>query len=200
MSHTRTGIALLVVAGALVLTAAVGRRAADHRAASDAPEATASAAVMGYLRIEGIQGSAAVRGYEGWIEVSGVEWGVSNSSASTLAGRTAGQADFNPIIVIKPIDKATPVLAQACAAGRHHREAQLVFFSPGSTTPSGSVSLNDVTIMETIASGGEAAVLNETLALGFGRIEWAFIDIDPATGRPRGEVKAGWDVAANRPM
>ncbi len=196
MSRTRTGIALFTVAATLVLTAAVGPRAADH----NAPGGAASAAVLGYLRIEGIQGSATARGYESWIEVSGLEWGVSNPSASEPAGRTMGQADFNPIIVVKPIDKATPLLSQACAAGRHYPEAQLVFLAAGSTTPSGSVSLRDVTIMETIASGGDAEVLNETLALGFRSIEWTFIDIDPATGRPRGEVKAGWDVAANRPM
>lgn len=197
MSYTHTGIALFVLAGPLVLTAAVGPRAPDER---DAAGATASAAALGYLRIEGIQGSAAVRGYEGWIEVSGLEWSVSNSSASTLAGRTAGQADFNPIIITKPIDKATPLLAQGCAAGRHYRDAQVVFLTAGSATPSGSLSLNDVTIVETTASGGEAALLSETLALSFGRIEWTFVDIDPATGRPRGEVKAGWDIAANRPM
>jgi type VI secretion system secreted protein Hcp len=196
MSHARAGI-VFVVAGTLVLTAAVGPRAADP---ADTPEATASASALGYLRIEGVQGGATARGYEGWIEVTGLEWGVSNPSAATLAGRTSGQADFNPIIVTKPLDKATPVLAQACAAGRHYREAQLVFFTAGSTTPSGSVNLTDVTVMETIASGGQSAVLDETLALSFGRIEWTFLDIDPATGRPRGEVKAGWDVAANRPM
>jgi type VI secretion system secreted protein Hcp len=155
---------------------------------------------VGYLRIEGVQGGAAARGYEGWIEVTGLEWGVSNPSATDLASRTAGQADLSPIVITKPLDKATPVLAQACAAGRHYREAQLVFFTAGATTPSGSVNLNDVTIMETIVSGGQAAALDETLALSFSRIEWTFLDIDPATGRPRGEVKAGWDVAANRPM
>ena len=40
----------------------------------------------------------------------------------------------------------------------------------------------------------------ERLSLSFGRVEWTYIDIDPNTNRPRGEVKAGWDVAANRPM
>jgi len=197
MSYTHAGLALSVLAGTLVLTAAVGPRAVDL---GDAPEAPAAAAVVGYLRIDGVQGGATARGYEGWIEVTGLEWGLSNPSATEIAGRTMGQADFNPVIITKPLDKATPLLAQACAAARHYREVQLVFFTPGATTPSGSVNLNDVTIIETVVSGGQAAALDETLALGFSRIEWTFLDIDPATGRPRGEVKAGWDVAANRPM
>lgn len=197
MSYARVGIALLVGAGVFFLTAAVGPRAAGP---GDAPAALAGAVATGYLRIDGIQGGATARGYEGWIEVAGLEWGISNPSAAALGGRTAGQAEFDPIVVTKPIDKATPLLAQACAAARHLREAELVFFAAGSATPTGSVNLSDVTIAETVVSGGEAAVLNERLALSFARIEWTFLDIDPATGRPRGEVKASWDVAANRPM
>lgn len=198
MRHTRLGLSLLGVAGAtLALTASIGPPVADDHAA---PAAAASAATLGYLRIEGIQGSVTAQGYEGWIEVTGLEWGISNPSAATTGSRTMGQSEFNPVVVVKPVDKATPILAQACAAGRHYRDAQLVFFAAGSTTPNGSVGLSDITISEAFVSGGDAAVPTETLALSFGRIEWSFIDIDPATGRPRGEVKAGWDLVANRAM
>jgi type VI secretion system secreted protein Hcp len=197
MPHSQEGIVLAVVVGALALTAAVTPRGTDDRAEPDAP---AGAAVTGYLRIEGFQGGVTATGYEGWMEVAGFEFGVTNSGAATVGARTAGRADFGPLTVAKPIDKATPLLAQACASGRHYPEAELVFFIGSSTTPSGSIKLSDVVISASHSGSSEAGPARETLSLYFGKVEWSYLDIDPRTGRPRGEVKAGWDVAANRAM
>jgi type VI secretion system secreted protein Hcp len=197
MPYSRKGIVLAVIVGGLALTAAVTPRGADERAG---PDATASAAVTGYLRIEGFQGGATTAGYEGWMEVAGFEFGVTNSEAAMVGARTAGRPDFGPLTVVKPIDKATPLLAQACASGRHYPEAELVFFIGSSTTPSGSIKLSDIVISASHSGSGEAGPARETLSLNFGKVEWSYIDIDPRTGRPRGEVKAGWDVAANRAM
>lgn len=187
MPHARTGIVLAVVAGGLALTAAVAPEGADVGAAATA-----------YLRIEGITGGATASGYEGWMEVAAFDWGVSMPGASATGGRSATRPDFSPVTVVKPIDAATPLLAQGAASGRRYPEAELVFFSAGSTTPVGSVKLSDVRISASLASSGEAGAMLETLSLSFGKVEWSYSPINPRTGRPGAEVKAGWDVAANR--
>jgi type VI secretion system secreted protein Hcp len=196
MSHARTAIVLAVAAGALALTAAVAPTADDNTA----PAATQAAAVA-YLRIDGIEGGSAAARYEGWMDVAAFEWNVS-STAGAVAGatRTTAAPEFGPITVLKPVDKATPMLAQACASGRSYPEAELVFFAAGSTQPIGRVTLADVRIVESASAGGDMPAPEERLSLSFGRVEWTYVDLDPNTGRPRGEVKAGWDVAANRPM
>jgi type VI secretion system secreted protein Hcp len=154
-----------------------------------------------YLRIDGIEGGSAAARYEGWMDVAAFEWNVS-STAGAVAGatRTTAAPEFGPITVLKPVDKATPMLAQACASGRSYPEAELVFFAAGSTQPIGRVTLADVRIVESASAGGDMPAPEERLSLSFGRVEWTYVDLDPNTGRPRGEVKAGWDVAANRPM
>ena len=196
MPHARTAIVLAVVAGALALTAAVAPTTDD----SAAP-AAAQAAAVAYLRIEGIQGGSAAPRYEGWMDVAAFEWDVSSvAGAATGATRTTAAAQFSPLRVLKPVDKATPMLAQASASGRRYPEAELVFFAASSTQPIGRVTLADVRIVESAPAGGDMPAPEERLSLSFGRVEWTYIDIDPNTNRPRGEVKAGWDVAANRPM
>lgn len=198
MSHARTVLVLAVVGGALALTAAVVPEGSADRAA---PAASVSAAGIAYLRIEGVQGGATASGYEGWIEVHAFEWGVAQAlGAPTGATRATGRPSFEPLAVSKPVDQATPLLAQGCAAGTHYREAELVFFAAGSTTPSGTVKLGDVTISASHAGRGDTPNAMETLSLSFARIEWSFIGVDPRTGRATGEVKTGWDVAANRPL
>jgi type VI secretion system Hcp family effector len=198
MSYARTVIMLAVCAGALALTAAV---VPEEKADRAAPAAAASAAGVAYLRIEGIPGNVTVRGYEGWIEVNDFEWGVLQPAAApTGASRTAGRASFEPLVVIKAVDQATPLLALGCAAGTHYREVELVFFTAGSTTPSGAVKLGDVMIAALQAGRGDTPAATETLSLSFARIEWSFIAVDPRTGRTTGEVKTAWDVAANRSL
>ena len=135
------------------------------------------------------------------MDVAAFEWNVSSPAGGAVgATRTTAAAEFGPLAVLKPVDKATPMLAQACASGRRYAEAELVFFAGGSTQPIGRVTLSDVRIVESASAGGDMPAPEERLSLSFGRVEWTYIDIDPNTNRPRGEVKAGWDVAANRPI
>jgi type VI secretion system secreted protein Hcp len=193
MMRTRFALVLAVFAGAVVLTAAVAPRDAGDDAAYAAASATG---ITAYLRVEGIAGGATARGYEGWIEVAAFELGVATAAgAPTGAARTTARPNFSPVTVHKSVDKATPPLAQACASGQRIPEAELVFFLAGATSPSGTVKLSDVAIVSTLWESGEEAV-----GLSYGRIEWSFVDVDPRTGRARGEVRGGWDLGANRPM
>ncbi len=186
MKRARTGLVLAVIAGSLALTAAVAPR-------KDGSEAS-SAAVVAYLRIDGIQGSVTVRAYEGWMEVTAFEWSLASAAGSaTGATRTASRAEFGPIVVAKTFDVATPFLALACASGRSYSEAELVIFASGSTTAAGRIKLTDVKVASTMTGGGLAGVTTESISLDFGKIEWSYAG-------PRGEQKTGWDVAANRSM
>jgi type VI secretion system secreted protein Hcp len=174
------------MAGCLALTAAVAPRSDDSR--------PSSAAVVAYLRIDDIQGSATARGYEGWMEVTAFEWNLtSTAGTATGASHTASRAVFAPVVVAKPYDMATPFLALACASGRTYREAELVIFAGGSTTPAGRVMLTDVTVISTMTGGGLSGPTTESISLDFGKIEWIYAG-------PRGEQRTGWDVAANRSM
>lgn len=198
MSH-KNAIALLtagIVISALGLTAAVG----TDGVADDATTG-ATASIDMFLKIEGVEGEATRKGHEGWIEIESFGWGLSSARrAGAGASRRAGAPTFEDVSVTKYMDKATPVLAQACAEGKHVAEAEIVLYRAGSSQPAGSIRLWDVTIGSTMA-GGEATADRpmEELSLNFGKIEWTYTEVD-ATGRPKGTVTAGWDVTANKKM
>ena len=192
-----TLLAAALVVGALTLTAATSVNRAGGGDAS--PAASPAAAANAFLRIEGIEGGATRAGHEGWIDVLSFNWGLSSSaSAITAAGaRTAGRAQFQDLAVTKPIDKSSPLLAVGCAEARHYREAELVFYAPGSASAIGSVRLTDVTVTTSMTGSDVSGAIVEEVRLSFARVVWNYNDVD-ARGRSRGTVSAGWDVQANR--
>ncbi len=194
-----TLLAAALALGALTLTAAVS---AD-RTGSAATDSLAplAAAANAFLRIEGIEGGATRAGHENWIEVLSFNYGLASSAGAVPTGgaRTAGRAQFQDVAVTKSIDKSSPLLAVACAEGRHYPEAELVFYAPGSTSPIGSVRLTDVMITTAMTGSESSGPVMEEVRLSFARIVWNYNDIDPR-GRSRGTVSAGWDVLANRRM
>lgn len=194
-----TLLAAALVVGALTLTAATSVDRTDSGDTS--PVASPAAAANAFLRIEGIEGGATRAGHEGWIDVLNFNWGLSTSAGAVTAGgaRTTGRAQFQDVAVTKPIDKSSPLLAVACAEGRHYPEAELVFYAVGSTSPVGSVRLTDVMITTAMTGSEASGAVMEEVRLGFARIVWNYNDIDPR-GRSRGTVSAGWDLLANRRM
>jgi len=192
-------LAAALIVGALTLTAAtsVNRTSSGDTSPAASPAATANA----FLRIEGIEGGATRAGHENWIEVVSFNYGVASTAGAVTAGgaRTAGRAQFQDVTVTKPIDKSSPLLAVACAEGRHYPEAELVFYAPGSTSPIGSVRLSDVMMTSAMTGSESSGPVMEEVRLSFGRIVWNYNDIDPR-GRSRGTVSAGWDLLANRRM
>jgi type VI secretion system secreted protein Hcp len=47
------------------------------------------------------------------------------------------------------------------------------------------------------AQGGEALPLEE-VSFNYGKIEWTYTATDHKTGKPAGDVKAHWDLIANK--
>lgn len=70
------------------------------------------AALTGYLKIPDIDGESQASGREGWIDLAGWELGV-----EALTTDTTTRHQHKPFTAIKPVDKATPLLMKAVAAG-----------------------------------------------------------------------------------
>ena len=45
----------------------------------------------------------------------------------------ATKPEFDELMILKPVDKATPLLMEACAAGQHHPEDRLDFVRADAT-------------------------------------------------------------------
>ena len=89
-------------------------------------------ATTGYIKLEGVEGESQDDAHKGEIEVLSWSWGVSQT-ASVSSGQATGRRQYEPIRIIKPIDKATPQLAKRCAEGQHIKEAKLTLRRTGAT-------------------------------------------------------------------
>ena len=75
-----------------------------------------------FIRIDGIEGESTDEQHPGWIEVFNFALGVKqnvSSTPGTAGGAATERSDFRPLNFKRPLDKASPKLAMACAGGTH---------------------------------------------------------------------------------
>jgi type VI secretion system secreted protein Hcp len=141
----------------------------------------ASAATDFYLKLEGIDGEPKAAGHGGSLEVASWSFGASNPStvgpgSSGATGRQMGGApaaepthgSSGALTITKVYDKASPVLAKACASGQVIRSAQLKRCQDGTCR---SYELKDVVISGfALANDGRGGV-TESLSLNYSKVE-----------------------------
>ena len=151
-----------------------------------------------FAKLGDIKGESLDDKHKDEIEILSWSWGVTN--AVTVAGTGAGQgkASFNDLSFTHKIDKASPVLMQACATGVHLKEATITHRKAGKGQQEFLViKMNDVivtAVMDAEGKGGEGA---EAVSLAFAKIDVAY--------RPQksdGSLDAGihfkYDLKANK--
>lgn len=88
-------------------------------------------AIDAYLQIGDIKGESTDEKHKGWIEVTHVDWSVSQSratSVSTAGGHTSGKTDLSEISFNKLADLSSPLLFQHCAMGKTIPKAVFEFY------------------------------------------------------------------------
>lgn len=85
-----------------------------------------------FLKLDGIDGDSAARGYEKWIEIQSFSWGVSQTpSQGSGGGAGAGKATFQDFHFVANFSKASPVLFTRCATGEHIKTGVLSLVKQG---------------------------------------------------------------------
>jgi type VI secretion system secreted protein Hcp len=169
--RVRSGLAAVVMSAAFALSAI--------------PTAVL-AAVDAFLQIDGIKGESQDDKHKGWIEISSFSWGVTNASSigSATSGAGAGKASMQEIHITKNTDKASPLLMQACANGKHYAQVTLQMRKAGGDTYMTYV-LTDVLISSFQASGGGGDNPTESVTLRFARMsEQSTSPVSPPMTRP----------------
>jgi type VI secretion system secreted protein Hcp len=88
-------------------------------------------AMDAYLQIGDIKGDSTDDKHKSWIEVSNVDWNVTQPRASTVStagGHTSARADLSEIGFTKLADIASPLLFQHCAMGKTIPKAVFEFY------------------------------------------------------------------------
>lgn len=155
-----------------------------------------------YLQLDGIKGESQDQGHTGWIEVSGVRWGIhqpKSATSSTAGGHTAERAELTDITFEKIADLASPILLQTCAMGKTIPKAKLEFMrADGNGVPIKyfEIELENV-LIGTISPMLGSGLLQETVGLKFSQVRWRYTQ-QKVGGGSAGNTMGSWNLATNR--
>jgi type VI secretion system secreted protein Hcp len=160
-----------------------------------------------YIKIDGIEGESTDDHHPGWIEIIRFGLGIKQTvmkAPSSCGGACAEGADFHRFLVRKWIDKASPKLALACAAGTHIDEVVVQICRSGKTqVPYMTYTMKNCIISRLRTTSGSDVSPEfpvETVAFDFGSIEWRYTQQCRKGGGAAGQVICGWDRQRNRKM
>jgi type VI secretion system secreted protein Hcp len=133
-----------------------------------------------FAKLGDIKGESIDEKHKDEIEVLSWSWGVSNTGAAggfkgAGTGAGAGRPSFHDLSFTHKIDKASPVLMQACATGVHLKEATITHRKAGKGQQEFLIfKLNDVivTAVDESESGDGNGIENVSLAFSKVAVEY----------------------------
>ena len=150
-----------------------------------------------FAKIGDIKGESLDDKHKDEIEVLSWSWGVANAGPVSGGISGAGKASFSDLSFTHKIDKASPVLLQACATGVHFKEATITHRKAGKGQQEFLIfKMNDVLITGVKLSDNETG-LPESVSLTFSKI-----DLEYKPQKADGSLDAGvhfkYDIKANK--
>ncbi|MDT8433917.1 MAG: type VI secretion system tube protein Hcp [Anaerosomatales bacterium] len=210
---------LAVIAAVAGVALTVDLAAQPNVAQADvAPPVVVVPSVVGYVQFAYIEGESIEADYRGWCELLAFNQSLLAPAAPSGGGAT--RAQFEDILLLKPLDRASPLLQKACAEGTVLPDVRIEILrvAAGSVAPYYSVWLQDARVtsynlgttsqssltssglprVETDQSAPEGVLPIEELSVAFGRIRVEYTPLNP-DGSPDAAITFEWDVARNRP-
>jgi type VI secretion system secreted protein Hcp len=140
-----------------------------------------------FAKLGDIKGESLDSKHKDEIEVLSYSWGVSNSGSMAYgSGGGEGKATFHDLSFVHKIDKASPILMQACATGTHLKEAIITHRKAGKEQHEYLiVKMNDV-IITGVTHGGSGDGHSENVSLSFAKVA---LEYKPQ--KPDGSLDAG---------
>lgn len=157
-------------------------------------------AIECFLRIPGINGESMDREFAGQIEVLAWNFGATHPGTMHVGpGGGGGRVAVRDLAITKWLDRATPLLVQACCAGRHFADATLTC-RRGGPSPVPYVRLKlDPVLITSVSTGGsvEGDRFAEEISLNFARFTITYTPQRPDGSADADVGPLGWDIQAN---
>ncbi len=153
-----------------------------------------------FAKLGDIKGESLDAKHKDEIEILSWSWGVTNAGppAGTGAGAGAGKPKFQDFSFTHKIDKASPVLMQACATGVHLKEATITHRKAGKGQQEFLIiKMNDVIVTALMDGDSSDGGSSETVSLAFAKV-----DVEYKPQKADGSLDAGvhfkYDLKANK--
>lgn len=154
-----------------------------------------------YLKIDDIPGEALDEKYNKWIEVTGYNFGVSqttSATASSAGGATSGRTAVSNFTFTKFLDSASCKLMEASCAGQHLKEVRLALCrAGGDKLKYYEIILEEVMIADYTQSADDGIPI-EVVQLDYGRIKTTYTQQKRIDGSGGGNIAGGWDRIGNK--
>jgi type VI protein secretion system component Hcp len=149
-----------------------------------------------YLKLDGICGESKAVKFANWIELSGVEFGVANSSASAIGGGgAAGKAEMTSITVSKKYyDCSSIPLTINSLSGKHIKNGQIAFVTRNIEQP---ITILKIDLTDVVIAKYQFNNTYETVALSAGSIDFSYTMSDDKGGIKL-PIQGGWDFKTNK--
>ena len=137
-----------------------------------------------YMKYEGIEGDVTTKGFEKWIDLDSMQFGVGRAitmTAGKAANRSHGTPSFSEISVTRQMDISTTGLLQSCVAGTDGKKVEIAIVEVEAKEVKKYVSYeleNTMISSYSVSSGG--GVPSESLSLSYTKITVTYTAKDAA--------------------
>jgi type VI secretion system secreted protein Hcp len=153
-----------------------------------------------FARIGDIKGESKDARHKDEIEVLSFSWGLFHAAGAggSGGGAGAGKPVFQDLSIVHHIDKASPPLMRACAAGTHLKDATITHRKAGQNQHEYIIiTLEDVVVTGVTHAGDRGQPAPETVTLAFGKVDFEYRPQKP-DGSPDAGIHFTYDVRADQ--
>jgi type VI secretion system secreted protein Hcp len=192
--------AFLLATGVLLLGLLAGL---NLRSVNKVQAESTGASTDYFLKIDGVDGESTDDKHKGEIELDSYAWskdepGLQQAGAAGPGGGRATKVQLHDMYFSKKVDKASPLLMQSTANGKHFKEAVLTVRKAGKGQQQFMVvKLSDVLISSYRTTGHDQSLPTDDFSLNFAKIEFSYFP-QKADGSLDAPVVGTWDFKANR--
>ncbi len=213
----RGRVRLLGAAAALALVAGVAF-AVTFRAQPTVAQDEVEPWISGYVQFADILGEATEQDHKDWCEFLTFDQALFTPDTRAGAGSAASRTEFENILLVKPVDRASPFLQRAVANGKalptvkiefvraiggagvfysyELRNARITHYNVG-TTGQSELTPRSLPRIELGGPTLSAGLLVEELSITFSWIEVTYAQLKP-DGTYDASVSFAWDVTKNK--
>ncbi|WP_449105778.1 Hcp family type VI secretion system effector [Pseudomonas mohnii] len=155
----------------------------------------------GYIQIAEIPGEALDEKFSKWIEITGYNFGVSQSTSATASssgGASSGRTTMSNFTFTKYLDSASCKLMEASCSGQHLKEVKLVLCRASTDRLKYYEIVLEEVIIADYSQSASSGVPTEMVQLNYGRIKSTYTLQKRSDGAPGGNVTGGWDRIGNK--
>ena len=157
-----------------------------------------------YIKIGDVKGEATDADHKEWIIIESMSSPIFRSvpQGAKDQQRTKGDTTLGDIVCVRQLDKSSTKLQEACANGTFYKEVEVHFCTTvkNKQEPYLTYKLSDVIISSYSchANASGSPLPTEEITMGYTKVEWNYIVVDPKTGDKKGNVPAKYNPAEGR--